>query len=129
MRCSRAAAHPLGVTAVAWGAAGVLGGEISALSGVESLRRGLRATAGVSLAVFCLLVGIGSWLIASPPPTWFPWRGPWIVALLLLAAVLLLRETTIARSSAAALARHQSQRSSSGPPMPAPRSRLIFHAD
>ena len=59
--------------------------------GVESLRRGLLATAGLSFAIFCLLVGIGSWLFGSPPPTWFPWRGPWIAGLLIVAVALLFR--------------------------------------
>jgi hypothetical protein len=56
---------------------------------VESLRRGLRATAGVGLAVFCALVGAGSWLVGSPAPPWFPWRGAWIAGLLLVAGALL----------------------------------------
>jgi Na+/proline symporter len=55
----------------------------------ESLRRGALATAGVSLAIFCLLVGVGSWLVGSPAPTWFPWRGPWIAGLLIAAVWLL----------------------------------------
>jgi len=78
--------HPPGF----WGPVAIACGD-SPTRGVESLRRGLRATAGVSLCVFCLLVGIGSWLIGSPPPTWFPWRGPWIMVLLALAAVLFIR--------------------------------------
>lgn len=32
-----------------------------------------------AFSIFCLLTGIGSWLCASPAPTWFPWRGAWIV--------------------------------------------------
>jgi hypothetical protein len=49
------------------------------------LRVGLLKAGASSLAVFCLLVAIGSWLVGSPAPTWFPWRGAWIVGLLLLA--------------------------------------------
>ena len=51
----------------------------------------LSVSLAVSLAIFCLLVGVGSWLIGSPAPTWFPWRGPWIGGLLLVALALLLR--------------------------------------
>lgn len=58
---------------------------------VERLRRGLAATFGVSLALFCTLVGVGTWLFDSPPPTWFPWRAPWIAVLLTLAAGLFAR--------------------------------------
>jgi Na+/proline symporter len=49
------------------------------------LRVGLLKAAASSLAVFCLLVAIGSWLVGSPAPTWFPWRGAWIAGLLFLA--------------------------------------------
>jgi Na+/proline symporter len=55
----------------------------------ERLRRGALATAGLSFAIFCLLVGAGSWLFGSPAPTWFPWRGPWIAGLLITAAALI----------------------------------------
>lgn len=73
-----------------WGPVALACGD-SPLRGVESLRRGALATAGVSLAVFCVLVGIGSWLFGSPAPTWFPWRGPWIAGLLIVAVALLVR--------------------------------------
>jgi SSS family solute:Na+ symporter len=58
-------------------------------SSVLRLRAGLLSMVAVSLAVFCLLVGIGSWLIGSPAPSWFPWRGPWIGGLLIVAVALL----------------------------------------
>ncbi len=54
-------------------------------SGYESLhrwRRGLLQTAGATLSVFCILVGLGSWLVGSPSPAWFPWREGWISILL-----------------------------------------------
>jgi Na+/proline symporter len=59
-------------------------------AGVHRLCVGLLNTAALSLAVFCLLVGIGSWLVGSPGPTWFPWRGPWIAGLLVVAITLLI---------------------------------------
>jgi len=40
------------------------------------------------LSVFSLLVGIGSWLVGSPPPTWFPWREVWINGLLIIGVLL-----------------------------------------
>lgn len=54
------------------------------------LGRGVVATLGVALAVFCLLVALGTWLVGSPPPRWLPWRAAWIAGLLALAAALLL---------------------------------------
>jgi SSS family solute:Na+ symporter len=50
---------------------------------VARLGHGLSVTLRSALAIFCVLVGIGSWLIGSPPPAWFPWQGPWIAAMLL----------------------------------------------
>jgi len=73
-----------------WGPVALACGD-SPIRGVESLRRGALATAGVSLAVFGVLVGVGSWLFGSPAPTWFPWRGPWIAGLLIVAVALLVR--------------------------------------
>jgi Na+/proline symporter len=73
-----------------WGPVALACGD-SPKRGVENLRRGALATAGVSLAVFCVLVGVGSWLFCSPAPTWFPWRGPWIAGLLVVAVALLVR--------------------------------------
>ena len=52
--------------------------------GSRRLWRALAATGSCGLSVFCLLVGIGSWLADSPAPAWFPfdavWRGGLIVA-------------------------------------------------
>jgi hypothetical protein len=47
------------------------------------LARGLAATFLGAFSIFCLLVGLGSWLAGSPPPTWFAARGPWIATLLI----------------------------------------------
>jgi hypothetical protein len=57
---------------------------------IHRLRVGLLNAGALSLAVFCLLVGIGSWLVGSPAPTWFPWRGPWISGLLVVAITLVI---------------------------------------
>jgi hypothetical protein len=63
-------------------AAGVDGGE-----GVRRLARGSAATVAASLSCFALLVGFGTWVAGSPPPTWWPqvpssW-AVWIAANLL----------------------------------------------
>lgn len=49
------------------------------------LARGLLLTATGALALFCALVGAGTWLFGSPAPVWFPWRAAWIAANLALA--------------------------------------------
>ena len=46
------------------------------------LWRGLAAMFLAALSMFCVLTGLGSALVSSPPPLWFPWRGPWIAVLL-----------------------------------------------
>ena len=43
----------------------------------------LSATVFCSLSIFCLLVGIGTWLVGSPPPLWVPSRSVWIGTLLM----------------------------------------------
>jgi len=55
---------------------------------LRRLRDGLLNAGAAALSVFCVLVGVGTWLVGSPAPTWFPWRGPWIAGLLALAAAL-----------------------------------------
>jgi Na+/proline symporter len=51
------------------------------------LARGLLRSAAGALAVFCLLVGAGSWLFGSPAPLGLP-RTPWVAANLLASALL-----------------------------------------
>ena len=62
-------------------AAGPAHGEVSrrapADDGPVRLARALAATAVCALSVFCLLVGIGSWLAGSPAPGWMPSAGAW----------------------------------------------------
>ncbi len=55
------------------------------MSPSEERRRlgyGLMATFGGGFSIFCLLTGLGSWLIGSPPPEWVPWwetaGGQWL---------------------------------------------------
>lgn len=42
---------------------------------------GLSAVAMAAFSIFCLLTAVGSLLAQSQPPTWFPWRTPWVVML------------------------------------------------
>lgn len=50
---------------------------------VRRLWRALGALASCSMSLFCLLVGLGTWLIGSPPPVWVPSRAVWVGGLLL----------------------------------------------
>ncbi len=52
--------------------------------GVARFWRALSAMALTGLSVFCLLTGIGSWMVGSPPPPWLPWPGMWIGGLLVM---------------------------------------------
>jgi Na+/proline symporter len=54
---------------------------------LQRLVRGLALTALASVALFCTLVGLGSWLAGSPAPTWWPLpTSAWIATLLLTGA-------------------------------------------
>lgn len=53
------------------------------------LWRGLAATAFASLTVFCLLTGIGSWLVNSPVPSWAGGRFIWSVSLVVIGLFLI----------------------------------------
>jgi hypothetical protein len=50
--------------------------------GPRRLGRALAATGSCALLVFCLLVGIGSWLADSPAPVWLPFELVWRVGLI-----------------------------------------------
>ena len=52
-------------------------------AGARGLWRALGAMAACSLSVFCLLVGLGTWLVGSPPPQWLPSSPVWVGSLLL----------------------------------------------
>jgi len=70
-----------------WGPVARAAGE----TGTEAVGRwtsGLTATVMAGLSVFSFLVGIGSWLVGSPPPIWFPWREVWISGLLIIGVLL-----------------------------------------
>ena len=63
--------------------AGVVGNEDS-----RRLGRALAATATCALSIFCLLVGIGTWMTGGAGPTWFPSANFWSAGLVLVGAVL-----------------------------------------
>ena len=67
-----------------WGPIATAVDPVSAASGPARLGRALGALVLCSVTVFCLLVGIGAWLVGSPSPTWIPSRALWIGCLLFL---------------------------------------------
>jgi len=71
-----------------WGAVAQAAGD-DPMRGKARLLRGLSATFCAALSLFCLLIGLGSWLIHSPAPVFFPWPSLWI-ALLLLVGIMLI---------------------------------------
>ena len=57
-------------------------------TGPRRLRRALGAMVTCSISIFCLLVGLGTWLVGSPPPVWMPSTPLWIAVLLATGLVL-----------------------------------------
>ncbi|MEZ4271459.1 MAG: sodium:solute symporter family protein, partial [Myxococcota bacterium] len=55
---------------------------------VLKLWQGLLGMGLAAFSIFCLLTGLGSWLVGSPSPVWFPWRGVWIAINLLVGLAL-----------------------------------------
>lgn len=58
---------------------GPVAGEEVAAAHRRLVRRGA-ASLGLAGSLFAVLVGLGSWLLHSPPPTWFPHPNAWIAA-------------------------------------------------
>ena len=58
-------------------------------NGVRRFWRAIMAMGLTALSIFCLLTGIGTWLVGSPAPAWMPWREAWITGLLLLGILLI----------------------------------------
>jgi Na+/proline symporter len=67
-----------------WGPAARACGDDPRLALVR-LGKGAVWSGAIALAVFCALAGVGSLLVGSPAPAFFPWRTAWIVVNLLLA--------------------------------------------
>jgi hypothetical protein len=56
--------------------------------GARRFWRAMLAMGLTAFSIFCLLTGIGSWMVGSPAPGWMPWREVWIGGLLLVGVVL-----------------------------------------
>ena len=71
-------ARPPGV----WGKiAEAVDGPSESANSEHRLERAIAAMLICAGSVFCLLVAVGSFLMASPPPTWMPNRTIWILLL------------------------------------------------
>ncbi|GIW79036.1 MAG: sodium transporter [Gemmatales bacterium] len=84
LRCFYRRARPMGF----WGPIAAAEGDDPS-EGARRLVRAAFAVVLAALSIFCLLVGAGSWLCGSPPPTWFPWRLPWLAGLLAVGILLI----------------------------------------
>jgi solute:Na+ symporter, SSS family len=56
------------------------------LSSRTRFNRAVLAMLATALSMFCLLTGLGTWLVGSPAPDWMPFRGLWIGGLLVVGA-------------------------------------------
>ena len=59
-----------------WGP--IAGSPEEAAADRQRLGYNLLATFGTAFSIFCVLTGVGSWMVWSPAPTWFPYEVPWI---------------------------------------------------
>ncbi len=50
---------------------------------LATLRSSLLTTLITAFSLYCILIGLGSFLVQSPSPTWVPWPTSWIPCLLL----------------------------------------------
>ncbi len=66
-----------------WGPIAAAVDPEAAAIGPARLVRALGAMTLASVTVFCVLVGVGTWLVGSPVPTWIPSRPLWVGGLLL----------------------------------------------
>jgi len=76
--------RPLGF----WGPIAAAAGEAPS-TGPRRLLRAATAAIAASASVFCLLTGIGAWLVGSPAPDWLPSRALWIAGLVTLGVALI----------------------------------------
>ena len=77
-------AHPPGF----WGPIAQAAGEAAGV-GPRRLARAASAALTAALSVFCLLTGLGSWLVDAPAPRWLESQPLWIAALLALGVALI----------------------------------------
>ena len=64
-----------------WGPVAAAAGD-DAGAGARRLGRAAAAVAACAATLFCLLVGLGTWLVGSPAPAWVPARALWIGGLM-----------------------------------------------
>ena len=62
--------------------------KLTESEGVCQMWRALLAMGLTAFSIFCLLTGMGSWMVGSPAPSWMPWRELWIGGLLLVGVLL-----------------------------------------
>lgn len=77
-------ARPMGF----WGPIAAAAGD-TPTAGPRRLLRAATAAIAAAASVFCLLTGIGAWLVGSPAPAWLPSRTLWIVGLVTLGLALI----------------------------------------
>lgn len=77
-------ARPIGF----WGPIAAAAGD-APTAGPRRLLRAATAAIAAAASVFCLLTGIGAWLVGSPAPDWLPSRTLWIVGLVTLGLALI----------------------------------------
>jgi len=70
-----------------WGAVAREAGE-DEHAPLTELERGIAAVVLAALSIFCLLVGLGTWLVHATPPAWLPERNVWIALNLTLGVAL-----------------------------------------
>ncbi|WP_342347441.1 hypothetical protein, partial [uncultured Nitrospira sp.] len=63
--------------------------QLEQQDGARRFWRAILAVGLTALSIFCLLTGIGTWLVGSPAPEWMPWREAWIAGLLLVGIILI----------------------------------------
>ena len=70
-----------------WGAVAREAGE-DQQAPLTELERGVAAVVLASVSTFCLLIGLGTWLLQATPPAWLPERKVWIALNLALGVAL-----------------------------------------
>ena len=63
--------------------------QLEQRDGIRRFWRAILAMGLTALSIFCLLTGIGTWLVGSPAPEWMPWREVWIAGLLVVGILLI----------------------------------------
>lgn len=64
--------------------------QVSPVEPTSSRRfwRAMSAMGLTALSIFCFLIGLGSWMVGSPAPSWMPWRDAWVAGLIIVGFLL-----------------------------------------